>query len=219
MEFNKSQFMLKGAFTLAIVLSLGIIAINNSRVGAQQMQDMPYDLQFIDMMIMHHQEGIEMARLAETNALKASVKSFAAKTAAMQQKDIEELQGHSNHFYAGKPPMDPAMMSSMMSSMKGMHGGMMMDMEDTRRKLGAAQGAAFDKLFLDTMIHHHMMAIDMAKEATTKAEHPEIKELARKGVVNQTTEIAEMNRLKGVRAKSTKVKAKPKAMTTHTHTH
>ena len=69
------------------------------------------------------------------------------------------------------------------------------------------------------MIHHHMMAIDMAKEATTKAEHPEIKELARKGAVNQTAEIAEMNRLKGVRAKSTKVKAKPKAMTTHTHTH
>ena len=218
MKLNKAKLMVKGALTLAVVLSFGIIATSNSRVNAQ-MQDMPYDLHFIDMMIMHHQEGIEMAQLAETRAMKASVKTFAAKTAAMQQKDIEELQGHRNHFYAGKPPMDLAMMSSMMSSMPGMHGGMMMDMEDTRRKLRAAQGAAFDKLFLDTMIHHHMMAIDMAKEATTKAEHPEIKELARKGAVNQTAEIAEMNRLKGVQAKSTKVKAKPKATPTHTHTH
>ena len=219
MNFNQSKFMLKGAFTLAIVLSLGIIAINNSRVGAHQMQDMPYDLHFIDMMIMHHQEGLEMAQLAETQAQKASVKSFAAKTAAMQQMDIEELQEHRNRFYAGKPPMDPAMMSSMMQSM---HGGMQMDMEDTRRKLRAAQGAEFDRLFLDTMIHHHMMAIDMAREATTKAAHPEIKELARKAVIKQTAEIAEMNRLNGVRTKKitkTSTKAKPKAKTTHTHMH
>ena len=220
MKVNKSKLVVKSALTLPIVLSLSIIATRNSGVGAQQMQDMPYDLHFIDMMIMHHQEGIEMAQLAETRALKVGVKTFAAKTAAMQQKDIEELQRLRNQFYPGKPLMDPAMMSSMMSSkMEGMHGGMQMDMEDTRRKLRAAQGAAFDQLFLDTMIHHHMMAIDMAKEATTKAEHAEIRELAQQGLTSQKAEVAEMNRLKGTPAKSTKAKTKPKAMTPHMHKH
>ena len=112
----------------------------------------------------------------------------------------------------------------MMESMtKSMHPGMNMDKEDTRRKLRATEGAAFDRLFLDTMIHHHMMAIDMAKGATTKAEHSEIKELAREAVTKQTTEIAEMNRLKGGKAtpvrRTSKAKAKPKATTTHVHTH
>lgn len=117
--------------------------------------------------------------------------------------------------------MDPAMVESMMNSM---HLGMNMNMEETRRSLRAATGAAFDQQFLDTMIHHHMMAVDMAKEATTKAEHAELKDFARKTVTKQTAEIAEMNRLKSVptptsKARSTsKPKPKPKT-TTHTHKH
>ena len=98
-------------------------------------------------------------------------------------------------------------------------------MEETRRSLRAATGAAFDRQFLDAMIHHHMMAVEMAKEATTKAEHAELKDFARKAVTKQTAEIAEMNRLKSggstttSKARSTsKPKPKPKT-TTHTHKH
>lgn len=58
------------------------------------------------------------------------------------------------------------------------------------------------------MIHHHQMALGMAKEAATKAEHPEIKEMARKTVVKQTAEIAEMSWPKGrSAAKTSKVRA------------
>lgn len=209
MIFNRTNLIAVGAFALAMVLGIGIF--NGARVAAQQMGDMPYDLHFIDMMIMHHQEGIEMAQMVETKSKNARLKTFAQKTAAAQQKDIEEFQGHRNHFYAGKPPMDASMMDSMMQSM---HPDMKMDMEDIRRKLMAAQGAAFDRLFLDTMIHHHQMAVSMGKEATTKAEHAEIKAYARKAVTKQQSEIAEMNRLKGVR-KTTK----PKPKTTHKHGH
>ena len=170
MKLNRTKLFTASAAMLALVIALSIF-VSGSR--AQQMGDMPYDLHFIDMMIMHHQEGIEMAQMAETKAQSAKVKAFATKTAADQQKDIDDLQAHRNHWYAGKPPMDHASMQSMMQSM---HPGMNMDMEDTRRKLMAANGAAFDRLFLDTMIHHHQMAVDMAKDATTKAEHAEIKE-------------------------------------------
>ena len=219
MKFNRSNLIAVSAFALIMVFGLGIC--NGARVAAQQMGDMPYDLHFIDMMIMHHQEGIEMAQMAQTKAVGVKVKAFATKTATDQQKDIEELQAHRNHWYAGKPPMDKAMMDSMMQSM---HPGMNMDMEDTRRKLLAAKGTAFDRLFLDTMIHHHQMAVGMAKDATTKAEHAEMKEFARKAIVKQNAEIAEMNRLKGaapVKSSKTKTKpkSKPKAPMTHKHAH
>ena len=215
MKFNRTNF---GMSTSALGLLLALtVFVNGSR--AQQMGDMPYDLHFIDMMIMHHQEGIEMAQMAQTKAQNAKVKAFATKTAANQQKDIDELQAHRNHWYAGKPPMDPAAMHSMMQTM---HPGMHMDIEDTRRKLMAANGTAFDRLFLDTMIHHHQMAVGVAKDATTKAEHAEMKEFARKAMVKQNTEIAEMNRLKGVRTTSKakpKPKSKPKTTTTHKQGH
>lgn len=212
MKFNRKNLIgMSTALGLAVAFS---VFASGSR--AQQMGDMPYDLHFIDMMIMHHQEGIEMAQMAQTKAQSAKVKAFATKTAADQQKDIDELQAHRNHWYAGKPPMDHAAMQSMMQSM---HPGMNMDMEETRRKLMAANGAAFDRLFLDTMIHHHQMAMGMAKEATTKAEHAELKDFARKGVVKQTAEIAEMNRLKGGRTTTTKPKPKPKPKATTTHKH
>ena len=207
------------ALTLAgLVVALAIIIMAaSSRTGsAQQMGDMPYDLHFIDMTIMHHQEGIEMAQLAATKAANARVKAFAEKTAADQQRDVEELQAHRNLWYAGRPLMDQAMMASMM---KSMHPGMKMDMEETRRALRAASGPAFDRLFLDTMTHHHMMAIDMAKEATTKAEHTELKEFARKAVTKQQNELTEMNKLKGGGTSRTTSKPKPKPKTTTPHKH
>ena len=206
---TSSRSMKRVAILFVVCLSIVV----NAR--AQEMQDMPYDLHFIDMMIMHHQEGIEMAELAQTKAQNPKVKAFAAKTAADQKKDIEELQGHRNHWYAGKPIMDHAMMQSMMQKM---HPDMKMDMEDTRRNLRATTGAAFDRLFLDTMIHHHMMAVDMGKDANTKAEHAEIKAFAQKAVAKQTAEISEMKRLQGGSTSASKArsKPKPKAKTTST---
>lgn len=209
--------LLKVASALAAIV-FAVTSASNGTVYAQQTGDMAYDLHYIDMTIMHHEEGIEMAQLAVTKATSAGVKAFAQKTATDQQKDIDELQRYRNQWYAGKPLMDRAMMESMM---KSMHPGMNMDMEETRRKLRAASGTSFNRLFLDTMTHHHMMAIDMSKDAATKAEHAELKEFARKAVAKQQAEIAEMNKLKGGGTTRTQTKAKPKpkpkAPTTHKH--
>ena len=211
MKMNRSNLIAVNALLLAMVLGFG--TVNSARVAAQQMSDIPHDLHFIDMMIMHHQEGIEMAKLAETKAQNAGVKAFAIKTAADQQKDIEELQSYRNQWYAGKPMMDHAMMQSMMQSM---HPDMKMDMEDIRRKLRAASGVEFDRLFLDTMTHHHMMAIDMSKDAVNKAEHPALKEFARQAVNKQQSEIAEMSKLKRT-GTSKKKAAASQTKTTHKH--
>ena len=201
------------------LFSAFIVAGNgNARFVAQQMSDMPYDLHFIDMMIMHYQEGIEMAELAQSKAQNAKVKAFATKAAADQKQDIEELQGHRNHWYAGKPIMDHSMRESMMQQM---HPDMKMDMEDTRRKLRATNGAAFDRLFLDTMIHHYVMGVDMAKEAVSKGEHAEIKEFAQQSVTKQTAGIDEMNKLSSAPKSGSKArpKAKPTPKTTPMHKH
>jgi uncharacterized protein (DUF305 family) len=51
-----------------------------------------FDKKFLSHMIDHHQQGVEMAQLAQHHAQSSGVKRFAAKTAQSQQKDIEEMK-------------------------------------------------------------------------------------------------------------------------------
>ena len=184
--------------------------------GTQTTQ-MLYDLHFIDMMRMHHRDGIAMGRIAEKKGSTPAVRAFAKRTADGQEKELLELKQHRDHWYPGAPEMD----HSQMMAMPGMagHANMKMDIQGDIAKLQAATGKTFDRLFLDMMIPHHQMAIDLSKEAITRAEHSELKEMARLGIIKQQKEIAEMKRLKGgsvAKAKS-KPKAKPKTSTSHVH--
>ncbi len=52
--------------------------------------------------------------------------------------------------------------------------------------------APYDALFIDSMIMHHQGAIEMANQAVTQAEKPEIKQLAQEIVKAQDGEIAQM---------------------------
>jgi uncharacterized protein (DUF305 family) len=191
-----AAIMTLGAVLVALTAEASVRAQDHTRHTAQQQSgDMTPGLNFIDMMMMHHRQGIEMARLAEGKARSAGVKAFAAKTAAAQEKDLQQLQWHRDNHYAGRPVMDHQQMMAHMASSPG-HGGMKMDMEADMAKLRAAAGLAFDRLFLDMMSHHHMMAVEMSKDAASSAEHADIRELARKGAEMQQAEIVEMNRLK-----------------------
>ena len=55
-----------------------------------------------------------------------------------------------------------------------------------------AAAQPYDLQFLDTMTHHHQGAVDMAKSAVAKAQHPELKAFAQKIIVDQNKEIAQM---------------------------
>lgn len=189
------------AFGFAVALSafasaLTVKAQDHTGHSTQgQAGEMPYDLHYIDMTLMHHEQGVEMARLAEQKGQNAQVKAFAEKIAADQERDTKELLRYRDTWYAGRPQMDHARMAAHMKEMPG-HKGMQMDHGADLEKLRAASGAAFDRLFLDTMIRHHQMAIEMSEEAATKAEHAELKSFARRVVDKQRAEVAEMNRIK-----------------------
>lgn len=67
----------------------------------------------------------------------------------------------------------------------------MSSMSDMKSSPNAAS-QPYDLQFLDTMTHHHQGAVDMAKMAVEKANHPELKAFAQKIIVDQNKEIAQM---------------------------
>jgi len=142
----------------------------------------PFDLQFIDTVVMHHQSAIEMADLVESRSAHDELKKMAKKMTSDQQGEIQRLQEWKKQWYADKGDAVNMKMPGMVESMKDMP----MD------KLTAAKGDEFDAMFIDAMTRHHRGAIKMAEAAQGKAQHPEIKKLAQEVISEQKKEIAQM---------------------------
>ncbi len=149
----------------------------------------PYDLQFIDTMTGHHQGAIDMAKTALMKSQNAELKTFAQKIIDDQNKEIAQMKEWREKWYAGKP-------AGMNMEMPGMGDSMKMMTGDGMKMMETATGSDFDLLFLDMMIPHHAGATVMAKEALTKAEHPELKTLANQIIKEQEAEIRLMTEWK-----------------------
>ena len=145
----------------------------------------PYDLQFLDTMIAHHQGAVDMANLAMTNTNNADLKKFSTQIIADQTKEISQMKDWREKWFAGKSAAMNMEMTGMADSMKMMSG-------DEMKKWEASTGKDFDIHFLDMMTPHHVGAVTMAKEALTKSEHAEIKTLANQIIKSQEAEIKQM---------------------------
>lgn len=142
----------------------------------------PYDLQFIDTMSAHHKSAVDMAQIVLTNSENAELKKFARKIIDDQTKEIAEMKDWREKWFSGKPAAMNMEMPGMMDSMKDMN----------MSRMREARGKEFDLMFLDIMTEHHAGAVQMAKDALTKAEKPEIKTLANNITNAQEAEIKQM---------------------------
>ena len=69
--------------------------------------------------------------------------------------------------------------------------------DDDDEKQSAAAGNSIDRAFAGSMIPHHEGAVEMARPATTKAEHQELRKLARDIIAGQGAEIRTLRRIDG----------------------
>jgi uncharacterized protein (DUF305 family) len=142
----------------------------------------PFELQFIDTMIVHHQDAIEMAQLAEERSMRSELRQLAQEIIQEQQAEIAQLSEWRKEWYPDRAAAINMKMPGMTQSMSHM----------SVNELAASKGAAFDALFIDLMILHHQGAIQMSKAALRRAERPEIKELAEFIADEQEREIRQM---------------------------
>lgn len=134
----------------------------------------PFDLLFIDSMIMHHQGAIDMAKAAQQKAEHPELKQQADAIITAQAAEIKQMQTWRKTWYP-----NAAQTSGLAMSMGTM-------------KIADDASKSFDLRFIEAMIPHHEGAIAMAKAAQAQAQHPEIKTLAGKIIAAQQKEIAQM---------------------------
>ena len=172
------------------------------------------DVHFMTVMIGHHAQAVEMARLAPTRAASAPVQRLAERILSAQQDEIGTMQQWLRD--RRKPVPDPSAMHGATHGATGasgsagavaghdhgaMHGGAAMPGMLTPaqlRELEAARGVEFDRLFLKFMIQHHRGATVMVQQlfASHGAGQDEtIFKFASDVNVDQETEIARMQRM------------------------
>jgi uncharacterized protein (DUF305 family) len=158
----------------------------NSDPGAA---DAPYDLQFLDSMIHHHNGAVTMAKMVLGKTERPELKAFAQKIIDDQTREIGLMKQLRDRWYAGKP-------EAVNMEMAGMVGGMKMMNSEHMKEMDQMPPEHFDEHFLNMMIAHHEGAVVMCREAQKKAEHPEIKQLADKMIQTQQPEIEQMKKWK-----------------------
>lgn len=159
------------------------------------------DRHFIEMMIPHHEDAVEMAKLSLSRAQHPEIKKLAATIKTDQTREIEQMQIWYKKWYGTEVPVASTTGMGMMgrhhfmSSGGGMETGQRgMSMHpDMKMNLDTLKDAAnFDQAFLRKMIPHHQMAVMMSQMVLNKATHPEIRSLAQSIIKSQTKEIEQM---------------------------
>lgn len=143
------------------------------------------EIMFLQMMIPHHEQAIEMSKLATANTNNSDVLDLAARIEAAQQPEIDLMKKLLAD--AGQSDMPGHSMGHGMSD-----DGMMNESE--MAALATAKDQGFDALYLTGMIAHHNGAIAMAG-AVSDSTNPEVKTLVTNIITSQTAEIAEITNL------------------------
>ncbi|MGY8985764.1 MAG: DUF305 domain-containing protein [Sphingomonadales bacterium] len=158
------------------------------------------DTTFMQMMITHHTQAIEMVALIEKRTNSKGVFLLGKRISISQYSEINMMQtwlrrrgqplevegGQGAHSMpstsVGGIPSDKPIMVGMISAARMM-------------ELKAAKGKTFERLFLTAMTQHHQGALHMVKELLAtpgNGEGPEVSDFLNAIVAEQSTEILKM---------------------------
>ncbi|MER5914355.1 DUF305 domain-containing protein [Streptomyces sp. NPDC001982] len=142
------------------------------------------DVSYAQMMIEHHAQALDMTELAPKHADSTQVERLAERIAAAQGPEIKAMRGWLTSY--GKPEKPGGHAHTAMPGMAT---------EAQLKRLRAAEGKAFDRLFLTLMITHHEGAITMATDVKAQGNNIRIEEMADDVIAQQTSEITRMRKM------------------------
>jgi uncharacterized protein (DUF305 family) len=140
------------------------------------------DLRYVQDMIVHHQQAVEMARLVPERGSDERVKRLADRIGGTQGPEIAMMNAwlRAN----GKPTVEPVPTGhGEHTTMPGMATPAQLD------TLRAARGPTFDRAFLELMIAHHQGALTMAGRVQTAGADVRVQEMADEVIATQRDEI------------------------------
>ena len=142
------------------------------------------DTTFAQMMIVHHGQAVEMAKLAPGRAGDTGLASLAERIAIVQGPETEFLRSWLRQ--RGQPESDPGHDHGTMPGMQT---------PAAMTALADLRGPAFDRRFVAMMTDHHDGALRMAADVLRGGSDERLQEYANEMAVEQGSEIRRMAQL------------------------
>ncbi|MEU3624073.1 DUF305 domain-containing protein [Amycolatopsis coloradensis] len=152
------------------------------------------DVEYMTMMIPHHQQAKVMTDLVPGKTANEQIRAIAGRISVAQDGEVTMMKtwladrgkpvpgdGHEGHGGHHEHALMPGMATDAQLA-----------------ELRAASGVAFEKLFLDLMIAHHTGALTMAETQLGKGVETKAQQMAQEVITGQS---AEIERMKTMRSK------------------
>ncbi|WP_223166665.1 DUF305 domain-containing protein [Nonomuraea sp. SYSU D8015] len=153
----------RGAVALVVLLVAGC--------GPPQPPEAPVnadDVMFVQMMVRHHRQGIEIAKVGAGRATTPEIKTLTAAIESTQQDEVEMML---RWLHSWDQPLEPA------GDAHDHHGGM--PETDVERIRALRKSKSFERDLLNLLIAHQDDAVQMAGAEVYNGANPAVKEWAR----------------------------------------
>jgi uncharacterized protein (DUF305 family) len=184
------------ALCLVLSLSASVVFGQQGDSPAGEKQNMPmlkqvsslegdkFEIRFLQMMIAHHEAGIEMAQLVQDRAQSNELKKLANEMIQKEREDIQKMSAWLKGWH-NEGPDGKAMPQ---------HGQMM---QKEIEKLRGLENQAFDQAFVDTMTRHHQGGIAMFETVERRTQREPLETFATENIKHQRQEIAKLQKIGG----------------------
>ncbi|CAM2837158.1 DUF305 domain-containing protein [Saccharomonospora xinjiangensis] len=177
-----------------------VVQAERAAEQARQVRVSDADVDYMRMMIPHHEQALVMTDLVPDRSRSARVQSIAERIAVAQDGEIammrswldEHAEGHGDKEHEGREGHSDHGDHGDHSDHDGHAGHDRMPgmaTEEQLAELRAATGEEFDRLFCELMITHHEGALTMAEDYLPRGLEPRALAMAQEVVTTQTAEI------------------------------
>ena len=146
------------------------------------------DVMYLQMMVAHHEQGLEMVRLAEKKAGRAEIRTLAEAVDVTQTDEVELMTSWLTGW------SKPATVDHQPSAHAD-HGGLPATGPEEIAALREATGPAFETTFLNLFVAHQHNAVEMAAMERTGGANAEAKAFAERVRASRTDQIRQMLQL------------------------
>jgi len=172
-------------FAALIAVILSVAACSGDMTGGHHSSKTGMDQLFIQGMIPHHADAIDMAEMALEKSQKDEIKKLAAEIIKAQESEIAMMKKWHKDWYGTDVPSFKKGDVSMGHGMSMNMSMMLMDLKELEK------APDFDKRFLEMMVDHHKMAV-MMSGMIIDSRRAEMRKLAKEISIAQSDEIEAM---------------------------
>ena len=172
----------KTTISTVLVLALALFVLSTP-LSEPESRDTGFnraDVMFMNMMIIHHDQAIEMAELSTNRTDNENILELSRNISKAQRAENEQMAEWLRELGYQRPVRGHRMAG--------------MASQEQMQRLENSSGREFDRLFSELMIVHHRGGIQMAQSFSQRGRNPELIEMEKGMVRAQTEEIEKMQK-------------------------